>query len=102
MAHIGELPPCPATPAFPGRLCISPNSVARVLAGIHAHTSCICSVLRSADGLKECERFVGPVVAVLVVVVELDGEGEGKGKGEGRASAVEVGSMLQGPLLGLC
>ena len=59
-------------------------------------------MLWSAVVLKECKRFAGLVVAVLVVVVELDGEGEGKGKGEGRASAVEVGSMLQGPLLGLC
>ena len=82
----------PATAAFPGRLCISPNSVARVLAGIHAHTSCICSVLRSADGLKECERFAGLVVALLVVVV---------GEGEGGASVVKAGSTPRGPLLGL-
>ena len=79
----------PSHTAFPERLCIAPGSVAYALADIHAHASCVFSALRSAVGLKECERF-----AVLVVVV---GVGEGKGK----ASAVEAGSTPRGPLLGL-
>ena len=85
----------PSHTAFPERLCIAPGSVAYALADIHAHASCVFSVLRSAVGLKECERFAVLVVAVLVVVVV--GVGEGKGK----ASAVEAGSTPRGPLLGL-
>ena len=79
----------PSHTAFPGRLCIAPGSVAYALADIHAHASCVFSVLRRAVGLKECERFAGLVVTVLVVVV---------GDGEDRASAVEAGSTLRGPL----
>ena len=84
----------PSHTAFPERLCIAPGSVAYALADIHAHASCVFSVLRSAVGLKEWERFAVLVVAVLVVVV-------GVGEGEGKASAVEAGSTPQGPLLGL-
>ena len=84
----------PSHTAFPERLCIAPGSVAYALADIHAHASCVFSALRSAVGLKECERFAVLVVAVLVVVV-------GVGEGEGKASAVEAGSTPRGPLLGL-
>ena len=79
----------PSHTAFPERLCIAPGSVAYALADIHAHASCLFSVLRSAVGLKDCERFAVLVVTVLVVAV---------GDGEGRASAVEAGSTPRGPL----
>ena len=84
----------PATPAFPGRLYIAPNSGACMLAGIYV-THRAFAGLRRAAGLKECERFVGPVAAVLVVVVGVEGEGKAG------ASAVEEGSTPRGPSLGL-
>ena len=70
----------PATAAFPGRLYIAPNSGACMLAGIYVMHRAFAG-LRRAAGLKECERFAGPVVAVLVVVVEIEGEGEDEGEG---------------------
>ena len=82
----------PSHTAFPRRLCITPSSVAYALADIHAHASCVFSVLRRAVSLKGCERFARLVVTVLVVVV---------GDGEGGASAVEAGSTPRVPLLGL-
>ena len=54
MAHIGELPLCPATPAFPGRLCIAPSSVACALAEICAHASRVFGLLRSAVHWAGC------------------------------------------------
>ena len=80
MAHIGELPLCPATPAFPGRLCIAPSSVACALADICAHASRVFGLLRSAVNLTKNERFTGLVVVVgevgagyLLVRCELPG-----------------------------
>ena len=81
----------PATPAFPGRLYIAPNSGACMLAGIYV-THRAFAGLRRAAGLKECERFVGPVVAVLVVVVGVEGEDEAG------ASAVEEEVRREVPL----